>query len=211
MPNVDLSIIIPVREGETAHQNLIHSIEAYWDGEIEVIVATGRSRANAMNKGVLKAQNKFLWFVHADTKVEEKHINVLKKACCTHPDSLHYFDLSFAKDGPLLSILNAWGANIRSRLLNLPWGDQAFCCSQEVFKKIGPYDEAVDYGEDHLLIWSAHHKNIPVRALGEVIETSAREYQKKGWLLLTVKRQYLWLKQAFPQLWALLKRKICQP
>lgn len=208
MHNVSLSIIIPVREGETAHKDLVCSLNALQDSQLEVIVTKGNSRANAMNKGVLRAQNKFLWFVHADTKVEKTHINVLKKSCYTHPESLHYFDLSFAKDGPFLSLLNAWGANIRSRVLSLPWGDQAFCCSQEVFQKIGPYDEAVTYGEDHLLVWSAHHKNIQVKSLRETIETSAREYQKKGWLALTLKRQYLWLKQALPQLWTLIKKRI---
>lgn len=206
-----ISIIIPVHKEEIAHYQLVEFLKSLDDPDIEVIVSSGFNRANAMNEGAKKAKHKFLWFVHADTTFEKNHIKFLKEACFNRPQDIHYFDLCFAKDGPIMRVLNAKGANIRSRFFNIPWGDQAFCCSQDIFKELGRYNENVVYGEDHLFIWAAHHHGIKLNPLKLTIKTSAREYSKKGWLLLTSKRQYLWLKQAMPQLWILIQIKLRKP
>jgi hypothetical protein len=95
--------------------------------------------------------------------------------------------------------LNSFGANIRSRLFKLPWGDQAFCLSKKRFQQLGCYDETTPYGEDHLLVWQAHQKKVKLHHIPLAVITSGRQYKKNGWLKLTVQRQYLWLKQAIPE------------
>ena len=197
MPKI--SIIIPTHKNETAHQKLTEFFETLKDPELEVILCSGKNRANAMNQGATEAQNEFLWFVHADTTLNIDHINILQKQLQEKPDRLHYFDLSFQEDGPWLTKMNAIGANIRSRLFGIPWGDQAFCLPKETFNVLGPYDESALYGEDHLLVWKAHQNKIKLNRISIPVKTSARQYHKKGWLSLTFKRQYLWMKQALPQ------------
>ena len=192
-----ISIIIPYHSQETTHHTLIDFFQNLNDDSFEIIPITGTSRANAMNNGARKAQNNFLWFVHADTTLNSHHIENLKKSLTNYPRRIHYFDLKF--DGNFLTKINSIGANIRSRIFKLPWGDQAFCLSKENFCKLGKYDETVRYGEDHLLIWKAHQKRIKLKRIPATLTSSAREYTKQGWFNLTFKRQYLWIKQAAPE------------
>lgn len=55
-------------------------------------------------------------------------------------------------DGPLLSGLNAIGANVRSKVFGLPFGDQGFLIRKEVFTNLGGYPVDCYYGEDHLFV-----------------------------------------------------------
>ncbi len=195
MPKI--SVIIPHHHAESEHKKLISFFEQLNDIDLEIIPTTGSSRANAMNNGAIKAKYPYLWFVHADTNLQPTQINALKKSLSDYPRRIHYFDLKF--DGGFLTKINAIGANIRSRTLKLPWGDQAFCLSINNFEQLGKFNENVTYGEDHLLIWKAHQNKIKLKRVSTAIVSSAREYNKQGWFNLTLKRQYLWLKQAAPE------------
>lgn len=198
-----ISVIIPASKDEKAHEQLENIFESF-----EVIISEGSNRANAMNLGALKANADFLWFVHADTELNSQHIKALQSAIENKPNCLHYFDLQFANDASKLIKLNEVGANIRSRFFGIPWGDQAFCVSKNIFEELGRYDEIAEYGEDHLLVWKAHQQGVKLNRIAEPIITSARNYKKHGWLKLTALRQYLWIKQALPELFKLIKIKL---
>lgn len=192
-----ISVIIPLHDQETAHHALLVFFQSLNDPDLEIISSTGVNRAQAMNIGAAKAKGDFLWFVHADTILIDAHIAALKLAISNHPDCLHYFELSFQEKG--ITALNSFGANLRSRLFGLPWGDQAFCLSRSIFKKLGGYNETAPYGEDHLLVWKARQEKVKLNHIPLAIKTSARQYKKEGWANLTLKRQYLWIKQAIPE------------
>lgn len=176
--------------------------------DYEVIGQHGHNRANAMNIAAKSANHDYFWFLHADSIIDETHLHALQEGIKNSPNALHFFDLKFHSDGPILSCLNAMGANIRSRLFQIPWGDQGFCLSQNSFNYLGGYNEKTTYGEDHLLVWAAHQKRLPLNRIRKKLYTSARQYRKSGWLRLTLKRQYLWIKQAAPELVKLIKIRL---
>jgi rSAM/selenodomain-associated transferase 1 len=161
-------------------------------------------RARQMNLGAMVARRRFLWFLHADSRLTPSALASLDRAVRTNPDSIHYFDLAFHDDGPALARVNAWGANLRSRLLRLPFGDQAFCLSTEQFRRLGGFDESLRFGEDHLLIWRAHQNEVAVRPVGTQITSSARKYARDGWLLTTICHLWRTVAQALPQVARLL-------
>lgn len=105
-----------------------------------------------MNFGAKNATRRFLWLLHADSRVDSIAVTLLQEALVDPLPGVYYFDLAFRADGPRLMCLNAWGANLRSRYLGLPFGDQGLCLSRETFQKLGRFDETAPYGEDHLLI-----------------------------------------------------------
>ncbi len=214
-----LSIIIPVAEQETAHSDLLHELQALpADTEIILVRAEGSSidmpndlalaprllssrkgRAEQMNAGAKAAVGQFLWFLHADSRLADNSLERLRQAMTEHPDSLIYFDLRFLADASPLMLLNALGAQLRSRLLKTPYGDQGFCLQRDLFVKLGGFPEGEPYGEDHLFVWKARQQGIrlfPARAL---LLTSARKYARNGWLRTTLIHQYLWLRQAWPE------------
>jgi hypothetical protein len=184
-----VSIIIPVASSETAHDQLLGDLKHLNN---EIIVSSEGSRAKSLNAGAAQATQAFLWFLHADSRVSADNLTDLAQALEKRPDALHYFDLSYEENG--LPTLNAWGANIRSRLFGLPYGDQGFCISKTLFNKIGGYPENISYGEDLLFVRLSKKSNIKLNRIPSKLLTSARKYNQHGWLKLTVLRQWQMLK-----------------
>lgn len=184
-----VSIIIPLAPGETAHEWLLDDLKHLGN---EIIVSSEGSRAKSLNAGAAKASRPFLWFLHADSRVSAENLVDLEEALARRSNALHYFDLAYEEGG--LATLNAWGANIRSRLCGLPYGDQGFCISKTLFEKIDGYPENAPYGEDLLFIRSAKRAGIRLNRIPSKLKTSARKYHQHGWLKLTVLRQWQMVK-----------------
>lgn len=193
-----LSIIIPVYNQETQLQTLLADLSSIKD-KAEILVCSEGGRARSLNAGAVRAQRPFLWFLHADSRVGERHIVALDKALHSNPQALHYFDLDFDSDGPSLSRINAWGANWRSRIFGVPYGDQGFCISRRMFEKAGGYPEDTPYGEDLMFVWKARQQGIRLNRIPEPITTSARKYRQQGWLRLTALYQFRWIKMSVPE------------
>ncbi len=181
-----------------ASENMLAAIRFVW---------APKGRGSQLNAGTKAASNNFFWFLHADSKVPRPSLFMLAQALQNAPDALHYFDLHFLDDGPKAVILNSLGANFRSRYLGLPFGDQAFAVSRAQFYKIGGFAESAPYGEDHLLIWQARRKRVPIRRIAAPIFTSARSYKASGWGALTSRRLYLTYRQAAGELIKLAKER----
>lgn len=190
MPKI--SVIIPLAPDETEHQYLLDFFKNLNDPDFEVITECGNSRANALNNGIEKACGKFLWFMHADTKINDVHISKLKYNIQDFPCKIHYFDLAFESDAPSYMRLNSFGTNMRSKLLGFPWGDQTLCISKRNLVKIGYFDDGIPYGEDHALVLKSRMNGIKLKRIRHPVITSAREYKKTGWLKLTLYRQIVW-------------------
>jgi GT2 family glycosyltransferase len=203
----DVSIVIPTANNEEALSTLLADIDKLALAA-EVIISAEGSRAKSLNMGAAKASKKYIWFLHADSRIDQNTAIALTKSIQQTPDALHYFDLAFLHDGPELTRLNAWGANWRSHWLGVPFGDQGFCISKALFNQIGGYPEDVAYGEDHLLVWRSRQLGIPLKCTNTFLYTSARKYRDRGWLKITLKYQYLWLRQAWPELAKLIAIKL---
>ena len=180
----DLSIIIPAAPDERAHEKLLADLAPL---ACEVIVSSETSRAKSLNAGAASARGRYLWFLHADSRVSAGNLEALKTALHQQGDALHYFDLVYAEGG--LASLNALGANLRARLLDLPYGDQGLCLPKARFEAIGGYPENAAYGEDALFVRRARLSGVPLNRTASSLKTSARAYHEHGWLRLTVQRQ----------------------
>ncbi|RMF15024.1 MAG: hypothetical protein D6757_05230 [Alphaproteobacteria bacterium] len=197
-----LSIVIPVREGEPLIDTLLADLEQAAP-DAEILVRSCGTRAASLNAGAKDASREILWFLHADCRVERRQVAGLLSAVRHVPDALFFFDLDFGPQIPMPLRWNQWFANRRARLLRLPFGDQGLACTRETFKRIGEYPEDAAYGEDHLFVWQAHLAGIAVRPLDLPLPTSPRSYAAHGWLRLTVLYQWRWLRQALPRVLAL--------
>ena len=155
----------------------------------------GRSRQ--FNAGAAAARGRWLWFLHADSRLAPDTWPELNKFLTTDQLALGYFDLAFRTDGPPLACLNAWGANLRSRWLGLPFGDQGLVLPRAVFNALGGFDEALPRGEDHRLVWTARAAGIPVVRIAALLLTSGRKYARRGWLATTLVHNGLTLAQAW--------------
>ncbi len=204
----DLTVVIPVAPGDKRAFQRVRKRLRTISSDLAVIGRTEGSRARSLNAGARAARTSFLWFVHADCEVEAIHIRHLLAAFARAPGRLFFFDLAFGRDGPARMRLNAWGGNARARLLGLPFGDQGLAVSRRIWAQLGGFPEDVAYGEDHVFVWRAHLAGIPVQRIPVPLVTSARGYRERGWLRMTMLRQYLWIRQALPFAWRLLGRRL---
>lgn len=212
-----LSIIIPLAAEETLWQKLLPALAV--EAADEIIIAAhdapppdwpqwqqrsaaplhwlhcgDGSRAANMNAAAKRAQNAFLWFIHADSRPAAGAIGKLRRSLAAAPGGVRYFHLRFY-DGGWKMRLNELGARWRCRLFSNPFGDQALCLSKALFDKLQGYDETAAYGEDHLLVMRAHRSGAAVVPVAATVATSARRYIQHGWWRTVCLYQRLWWRQ----------------
>lgn len=163
-----------------AAESWSHQRELHW-------YSSRPGRAAQMNLGARKAAGAWLWFLHADSRLENETADALARFIARGEPALGWFDLVFRSDSPSLTWLNARGATLRARWLGLPFGDQGFVLPASSFSALGGYDEQVSCGEDHLLVWAAHRAGLPLRRIGATLATSGRRYRQYGWAATTLR------------------------
>jgi hypothetical protein len=212
----DLAVVVPIGPGDGAWRELLPQLASLPAGARVVVVAADaadlpaidagtraglaatlvritapRGRARQQNAGARAAERSFLWFLHADSRLDAATLPALARCVREHPDGLGFFDLRFRADGPRATVLNGIGAWLRSRWLGLPFGDQGLFLARTTFQRLGGFDESLAFGEDHALVWAAHRARVPLVPAGAPLSTSARKYAEHGWLRTTV--HHLWL------------------
>jgi hypothetical protein len=80
-------------------------------------------------------------------------------------------------------------ANLRSRLLHLPYGDQALFTTKKEFFAVGGFPE-IEIMEDFVFLQKMK-KNGRILILPECVQTSARRWQNMGILQTTVINQLI--------------------
>ena len=203
-PLAKLSIVIPVAADETEQLTLLSDLESCSELDAEIIPCTDTSRASTLNLGAAKASGEWLWFVHADSRINADNIKALEQSLKQSPSALHYFDLAF--DLKWLRF-NATGANMRSRLFGLPFGDQGLCIKKSLFDTLDGYPEDCPYGEDLLFVWQARLAGIPLQRVPSKLLTSGRKYQQRGWLRLSLLYQWRWMKLSLGLFFKLLSQR----
>lgn len=222
MSLAELAVVVPIGPGERAWRALLSDLAPLPAAARIVLVATADDdlptpselgaaglaaqplaltapcgRASQLNAGARAGERPFLWFVHADSRLDAATIPALARVLRERPDALGYFDLRFRQDGPVAMSLNALGVRVRSRWLGLPFGDQAFFLAASTFARLGGFDPTLPFGEDHALVWAARRAGVPLVPAGATISTSARKYAEGGWLRTTARTVFLTAVQAW--------------
>jgi len=138
------------------------------------------NRAQCLNFGSNLAKNEVLWFLHLDSKIHEIPKNFYKEL---NLDQINCFKLKF--DNKKFSI-NSICANLRSKILKNPFGDQSYIMSKNIFFYTNRFNEELKEGEDHEFIIRSYCKGIKINILKYFLISSARKYIDKGHALLTI-------------------------
>ncbi len=210
-----LSIVLPVGPGDRAWPPLHRTLrERVPDAELLPVFAVGdpqaapanalrsaAGRARQQNAGAEAATRDWLWFLHADTRLTPEALPALAAFLARDEPALGWFRLQFAEEGARALRLrmrwNAAGANWRSRAFGLPFGDQGLVLRRSDFARLGGFDTALAYGEDHALVWAARRAGLPLRAIDAALVTSPRKYAERGWAATTLRHLRLTAVQAW--------------
>ena len=97
-----------------------------------------RGRGVQMNAGARAARGDFFLFLHVDTSLTTEHLAALRQAAGDPLVGAGAFELRLTPPTPFLRFIT-WGANWRSRLFGLPYGDQAIFVRRDLFLALGGF------------------------------------------------------------------------
>ena len=151
-------------------------------------VSAPRGRGAQMNAGARMARGDLFVFLHIDTVLTPEHVAALRRAAQDPRVGAGAFALRLIPPTPFLRFI-AWGANWRSRLFRLPYGDQALFVRRDLFFTLGGYSH--QRPEDLDLVIRLRRLT-RVRLLTPPIATSGRRWLEHG-NLRTTARHWLYL------------------
>lgn len=153
------------------------------------IVTGAPSRGGQLRRGCASARGVWLMVLHADTELQPGWSAIVADHLETGRPAA--FRLTFGARGPGPVWVAGW-ANIRSRVLGLPYGDQGLLVPQKLYQQAGGFPDQ-PLMEDVALI-----RALPrVELLRALAVTSAERYIRQGWFrrgarnLWTLMRYYL--------------------
>jgi rSAM/selenodomain-associated transferase 2/rSAM/selenodomain-associated transferase 1 len=202
-----LSVIVPVLNEEAQMERLFTMVQP--SPFVELVLVDGGSRDNTValarsggatvltcspgraqqqNAGAAIARGGTLLFLHADTQLPPDFVEQIEKTLAQPNVVAGAFQLQIDGSQPGLRLVE-WGVNVRSRLFQLPYGDQALFLKSETFQQSGGFP-ALPIMEDFVLVRQ-------LQKLGRVgiapaaVTTSARRWEKLGVLQTTLTNQLI--------------------
>ncbi|MEL7098944.1 MAG: TIGR04283 family arsenosugar biosynthesis glycosyltransferase [Pseudomonadota bacterium] len=159
------------------------AIAKAWGAEL---IVTAPSRGGQLRTGCAAARGDWLLVLHADTQLSPGWSGPARAHMAT--GQAGWFQLAFDSGGRAVA---GW-ANLRSRMLGLPYGDQGLLLPRALYAHAGGYPDQ-PLMEDVAL---ARALKGHLRPVGAVAVTSAARYRRAGWLrrgarnLLTLARYF---------------------
>jgi rSAM/selenodomain-associated transferase 2 len=139
------------------------------------VIAAPRGRARQMNAAAAIATGDALLFLHADTRLPDDVLPVIRAALRRH--AWGRFDVRIA-GRPFMLRLVAVLMNLRSRLTGIATGDQAVFVTRTAFDAVGGYPDQPLMEDIEL---SRRLKRIgPPACLRERVTTSGRRWERRG-------------------------------
>ena len=147
-----------------------------------------RGRGKQLNTGANSASSQIVLFLHADTLLPPDFPEAVVNCLQNKVTILGAFSLKIDRGGILLSGVVMF-ANLRSRLLHLPYGDQALFMRKKDFIQMGGFQE-VPIMEDFILVKEARKKG-NIQTLPQAVTTSARRWKRLGTVRTTCINQLI--------------------
>jgi len=205
-----LSVVIPTRDAEAGLRRslpalteglaaglvreLVVSDGGSRDGTLRIAAAAGAtvvegtpSRGAQLRRGAGVARGEWLLFLHADTVLPEGWSACVGAHLPTGRPA--HFRLRFDHDGLAARIVAGW-ANLRARLLRLPYGDQGLLISRAEYDALGGFKD-IPLMED-VAMARALGRRLTVLPL--TVTTSATRYLRDGWLRRGARNLWLLLR-----------------
>ena len=140
------------------------------------LVTAARGRGNQLRAGAEAARGDWLLFVHADTVLPPGWPDAVARHLERHGEMAGYFRLAFDSDRRYARWTAGW-ANVRSRWLGLPYGDQGLLLPRRLYRETGGF-RPVPLMEDVAMARALRGR---LRCLGPAVVTSAERYEREGY------------------------------
>jgi rSAM/selenodomain-associated transferase 2 len=143
-------------------------------------------RARQMNQGAALAQGDLFFFLHADSRLPVGYDDIIRRTLAHDRVAAGAFSFGIDADSPGLRFIASW-ANLRSRCLGLPYGDQGLFLSAERFQSCGGFPD-ISIMEDVVMVHRLR-KTGRIITVPQRIQTSSRRWERLGVLQTTLINQ----------------------
>lgn len=150
------------------------------------VICSAPGRSHQLNRGAAAATGSILLFLHADTRLPEGFEQAIRQTLAQPGVVAGAFRLAINGPGRGLRWVE-WGVNLRSRWLQMPYGDQAIFLRAEVFDQIGGFPD-LPMMEDFELVRRLRKVGRVAIAPAAVV-TSDRRWRTLGILRTTLANQ----------------------
>lgn len=141
------------------------------------LLRSERGRGRQMNAGAKQAAGEALLFLHVDSTLPPGGIEAIRRALARPEVAGGAFRLKIDSPHPFLKLVGAL-ANLRARLLKLPYGDQGIFVRRALFERLGGF-ATEPLMEDVDLVRRIRQTG-KVVLLKEAITTSPRRWTREG-------------------------------
>lgn len=159
---------------------------------VDRVVETSPGRAVQMNAGAAVARGDWLWFVHADSRVDAAAVDDLEAMGTDSGRRWARFGVRLSERRFLFRMI-AFCMNMRSRLTGIATGDQGIAVERTLFEAVGGYPEQ-PLMEDIALSRALRTHTRPACLPARII-TSSRRWERHGawrtiWLMWSLRFAY---------------------
>jgi len=152
------------------------------------VITSNKGRGTQLNHGAEKASSPLLLFLHADTILPLNFQHLVENCLEDQNIILGAFSLHIQTKSFLLQTI-CKTANLRSRFLQLPYGDQALFIRKTDFHALSGFPR-IPIMEDYIFVKRAGKKG-KIQTLTQSVQTSARRWQKLGIIQTTCINQLM--------------------
>jgi rSAM/selenodomain-associated transferase 2 len=152
------------------------------------VAETSPSRAGQMNAGATVATGDVLLFLHGDTRLPEDYTFHMLRGLSARGVVAGAFGFKVDAPNPGLRLVE-WVTGLRSRYLQMPYGDQAIFVWADMFRQVGGYPEQ-PIMEDFVLVRRLRRRGRVV-TLDVPAITSGRRWRQLGVLRTTLINQLM--------------------
>ena len=150
------------------------------------VLHSAPGKAAQMNTGAQAAQGDILLFLHADTRLAPGFTAQVQQTLSQPGVAAGAFRLAIAGKGFGLRLIE-WLANFRSRVLQMPYGDQGIFVRADLFAAVGGFP-ALPIMEDFELVKRLKRQG-RIRTVPLTAATSSRRWKNLGILRTTALNQ----------------------
>lgn len=202
-----ISVIVPTLNEADELPRLLTFLSAVPD--LEIVVSDGGSedgtpdaavrmgvrlvrsecgRGRQMNAGAAASHGDILFFLHADAMPAAGFEKAIRRILGSDAVAAGAFRLLIDAEGWAFRLIER-GADFRSRVCSMPYGDQGFFLRRRTFERLGGFAD-IPLMEDADLIRRCRSLGVVVTAR-EGMRVSARRWRKEGWLVTTARNSLL--------------------